>query len=242
MKTPYELSVSEYAEATAANQSIINSLNETLLSYGLADIDIPEDFGAIGEWLKEIQNIHYRQAYKDRNSELEEAEEDNGPEINFIDALKESVSKFGGISSKRLVLKDKRSGVTVSHRDVGVGISQVLPVLAALYGSTYKTILIEQPELHLHPALQAELGDACIESVKEGYNSLILETHSEHLILRIIKRIRKGTLSHEDVSIIYVDPEEGGSSLKTLRLDADGDFIDDWPHGFFAEREKELFE
>jgi predicted ATPase len=91
-----------------------------------------------------------------------------------------------------LSLYDKRTNTLVSHRDVGIGISQVLPVLVSAYASKNKIVAIEQPEIHLHPALQAELGDVFIESaLGENKNAFILETHSEHLVLRVMRRIRE---------------------------------------------------
>lgn len=93
-----------------------------------------------------------------------------------------------------LTLWDIKRETEVSHRDVGIGISQVLPVLVLAYASQNSIIAIEQPEIHVHPALQAELGDVIIESaLSERSNTFILETHSEHLILRVLRRIRETT-------------------------------------------------
>ena len=267
MKTPYQLDVKYFGEVEKLHDNSIKALKQTLRDFDLSDLD--QDFhplGKIGEWLKEVQEEirmdkaseeidEWKKGAQRRLSEEFDPQQDTEEslqahdewidEANFQEELEGSISRFRAIEliaeKKYLVLRDKRNGATVTHRDVGVGISQVLPVLATLFGSEEETIAIEQPELHLHPALQAELGDVCIQSVQENKNSLLLETHSEHLILRIMRRIREGTLSHEDVSVIFVQPEKKGSSLKYLRIDKDGDFIDEWPDGFFAERRKELF-
>lgn len=143
-----------------------------------------------------------------------------------------------------MVLKDTRSGIEVTPADVGFGVSQVLPIVTELSARTNSIILIEQPEIHLHPAMQAELADLLIESTYSNGNAnqVIAETHSETLILRVQKRIREMSLFPEDVLVLYVDQDdEGRSVIEELRIDDDGDFIDTWPGGFFAEQFDEMF-
>lgn len=159
-------------------------------------------------------------------------EEALGKSADFVESLQEQ----GDIAISELRLLDVRRGTPVSLRDVGVGISQVLSVLALAYGSKRQLIAIEQPEIHLHPALQAELGDVFIESaLGEGGNTFVLETHSEHLILRLLRRVREGKLSPDDVAVLYVQPVGTSSQVQQIRVDEDGDFIDRWPGGFFEE-------
>ena len=147
---------------------------------------------------------------------------------------------------------DKRTNTPVSHRDLGLGVSQVLPVLIASYFGRDRTIMIEQPELHLHPAVQAELGDEVIKSFKNGNNHFIIETHSEYLLLRLMRRMRYFANQKEDrdreldftsndISILYIDEDEGDVFVKELRLDDDGKLLDVWPGGFFEEGFKERF-
>jgi hypothetical protein len=143
-------------------------------------------------------------------------------------------------------LKDLRNGAIVTPSDVGVGVSQVLPLLtqgmvdqepnAKTKDNLLKVRCVEQPELHLHPKLQANLADFFIESVKENRNlRWILETHSEALILRLQRRVREGTLDPNLISVNYVNSTSGGSNITELRLDNSGAFIDEWPEGFFEE-------
>lgn|GEM_PF-7119024 len=162
-----------------------------------------------------------------------------------------------------LKLLNKANGQLIEIEDVGVGISQIIPVLTAIIicndfrANGYKAF-IQQPELHLHPKLQAQLADAFIETVnthlQAGYlPTFIIESHSEHFLLRLLRRIRETHksknkdqlrgLSSKDVSVLYVDKlEDGSSKIFPLRLSPEGEFIDRWPHGFFTERDGELFD
>ena len=141
-----------------------------------------------------------------------------------------------------LRLVDRFTGVNVSIVDVGFGISQVLPIIVQSMLSSNKTLLIEQPEIHLHPRLQSEIANLFCEAIGEPYqNNFIIETHSEHLILRLQRLIRSGSLKPENLSIVYVDRTEDGSRCIPLRLDSKGEFIDRWPGGFFEESYYEIF-
>lgn len=156
---------------------------------------------------------------------------------NWIQEISENSDRISD-----LVLIDKRSNTPVTHRDVGIGVSQVIPILVSCYGLSDSLIAIEQPEIHLHPKLQAELGSVFAESIKSPCNNrFILETHSEHIMLRLQKLIREGELTPEDISVIYVDCDHKGSNCLQLRLDEEGDFIDEWPNGFFEEDFDEIF-
>jgi len=147
-----------------------------------------------------------------------------------------------------LYLLGRGSKIRLQLRDVGYGCSQLLPVLlAAVYPSD--VACVEQPELHLHPRQQGHLTDLFIDSSAtqpEGGNSAgptqwIVETHSEAIISRLQRRIRQGRLSSNDVSVLFVEPSVEGSRVIPLRLDEKGQFIDEWPGGFFEETYWDLF-
>ena len=141
-----------------------------------------------------------------------------------------------------LRLVDKLTKINTSILDVGFGVSQVLPVIVQSMLSKNKTLCIEQPEIHLHPRLQSELGTLLKDCINTPYNNnFIVETHSEHLMLRIQRLIKNKELNSNDVSIIYVNKDENGSYCIELRLDSEGDFIDEWPDGFFEEGYQEMF-
>ncbi len=163
--------------------------------------------------------------------------------------LRESITKLP--IKRRLLIRDLDSNADLSPQDIGVGISQVLPVVVAALHKKIGIVAIEQPELHIHPALQVSLGDLFIERIRK-YPDLffILETHSEHLMLRFLRRIRETSeqeapdnrdLFPGDLSIYFMEKGEGGISCTNIRVDDEGDFVDHWPKGFFAERAEELF-
>ena len=164
---------------------------------------------------------------------------DLGYEIKISNFKDEETSDLSDVFAIRLI--DRYTKVNVSLLDVGFGISQILPVIIQSVLSRNKTIVIEQPEIHIHPRLQAQLGSLLAESVKSFGNRFIIETHSEHLLLRLQKLIRNGELSHEDIAVVYVDRGKNGSQCLELRIDSEGDFIDEWPNGFFDEGFNEMF-
>jgi len=166
--------------------------------------------------------------------------------VNFEDEdeslLKKFLNSIEGIQvKKRIELRDINNNIFVRGKDIGVGISQVIPVIVGSISDSKKIFAIEQPELHLHPKVQCNLADVFVEEMnKDNERIFLIETHSEHLVLRLQKLIRNGKLKPEDISIIFVSRDTEGSKVTTLRLDEEGCFIDSWPGGFFPERRNEL--
>ena len=149
-------------------------------------------------------------------------------------------------------LIDKHKKIDLSTKDVGTGFSQILPILIGSLCNRNSLFAIEQPELHIHPEMQLILGDLFIESALnfDKKNRFLIETHSEHLILRLLKRIKQSNrvmnnsisgISPDDISINFLKRGPNGSIVYKIRVDKRGRFIDSWPGGFFEEDFEELF-
>ncbi len=120
--------------------------------------------------------------------------------------------------------------------DVGFGISQVLPVLVGGYNcEPNTTFVVEEPEIHLHPRAQAELGDFFAGLLKYGVQSIV-ETHSEHLIVRVLQHVASGAIPAEAVCFYAVESGDNGSVVHKIEVDGKGQFVGQWPNGFFPER------
>ena len=147
-------------------------------------------------------------------------------------------------------LFDKYTRTPVNITDVGFGISCILPIIVEGVASPAgSTICVEQPELHLHPRLQAKLADLMIKTALEDDKQWIVETHSELISRRIQTRIAEGmkanqnVFSSSDVSLLYVDPDPrgNGSKITEMRLNQFGEREQEgWPEGFFDETEAEI--
>jgi len=131
--------------------------------------------------------------------------------------------------------------VLVSSRGVGYGVGQLTPVVTQCLLSRGEVIVIEQPEVHIHPRLQSAVGDLLIHTVSDLGNQVLVETHSEHLVLRLLRRVREGSLDPDDLAILYVEQHEDGAAfVRRLPVDAAGELAGGWPGGFFAERLDEV--
>jgi hypothetical protein len=158
--------------------------------------------------------------------------------INLIDDVNQWLEKMGYVlewdvlkgGMAHMMLKDK-SGIKINLKDVGFGISQLLPVLIQGYvAEAEQTILMEQPEIHLHPRAQANLGDLFI-ALAEPKKSLIVETHSEHLMLRLRRRIAEQKIPKEMVGIYFIEWKGGESVVSRIELDDYGQMVN-VPEGF----------
>jgi predicted ATPase len=143
-------------------------------------------------------------------------------------------------------VKTKRSTKDVDLTDVGFGISQVLPVVVeSFYVAPHSTVIIEQPELHLHPRVQSELADLFVAAAhaREGGDDrciqFLIESHSEHFLQRLQRRIAEGILQPKDVALYFCEPGSEGSELCELQVNSYGD-IENWPSDFFGDPTADL--
>jgi predicted ATPase len=130
----------------------------------------------------------------------------------------------------------KQNNIDLDITDVGFGISQILPVIIqGFLSSNNSTTIIEQPEIHLHPKMQADLADLFIDIVKKtNGKKLVIETHSEYLLKRLRRRISEGVISPNDVSICLFNPQtkDHGATIDNLEIGKKGFF--DWPVDFYG--------
>ncbi len=135
-----------------------------------------------------------------------------------------------------------RDGVVANLRDVGIGISQVLPVLVlAYFAPAYSTVLLEEPEIHLHPQAQSLLAELFLEVSKKRHVQFIVETHSEHLFRRMQTLVAKKKASPEQCALYFVERQKSDAVLKTLTMDDFGR-LSYWPKNFFGDATGEVRE
>ena len=145
-----------------------------------------------------------------------------------------------GTNLYRAMVKTSPSSVPTALTDVGFGVSQVLPALVLLYyvpeGST---VLMEQPEIHLHPAVQSGLADVMLNVSKVRNVRIIVESHSEHLMRRLQRRVAEQEASSEDVKLYFVSSQRGQARISDLALNEWGE-IENWPENFFGDEMGEI--
>jgi predicted ATPase len=146
-------------------------------------------------------------------------------------------------STFKLLLKSENSPAPVNFRNVGEGMIQALPFITMCFLTGYhlgSINIIEQPELHLHPAAHGNLMDLFIGSSLRQENTYFIETHSENILIRLRRRIAEGSFSTQDVAISWVEQTENGNTLvRPIVIDPEGE-VDFWPDGVFSEDFQEV--
>lgn len=124
--------------------------------------------------------------------------------------------------------------------DVGFGVSQVLPILVQCYYAPEGSLIIfEQPEIHLHPLVQATLADVFIDAARERHVQILVESHSEHLLRRLQRRVAEEHVANEEIALYFTAFDERESRLEPLDIDMLG-HIANWPPDFFGDELGEM--
>jgi predicted ATPase len=149
---------------------------------------------------------------------------------NFrVEEIKEGSNRW------QAIVQTRKGASEVLLTDVGFGISQVLPVITLLqYVPEGSSVILEQPEIHLHPLAQAALADVIIQAANHRRVQVFLESHSEHLLLRLQRRIAEEAISADDVKLYFCDAPTGESVLTPLEVDMLGN-IRNWPEKFMGD-------
>ncbi|MDE0262959.1 MAG: DUF3696 domain-containing protein [Bryobacterales bacterium] len=155
-------------------------------------------------------------------------------ELGLVNAFEiHEVAEGSNLYRTSVTTHRKSSHVMLS--DIGVGVSQVLPALVLLYYVPEGSIvLLEQPEIHLHPSVQSGLADLILAVAKTRQLQVIVESHSEHLLRRLQRRVAEDTVASEDVRLYFASMStDGAAQLHDLRINQYGEIMN-WPENFFG--------
>ncbi len=206
----------------------------------------PSDVGRRGEFAVDALLASREWAGSDpserrgRSADLEAHVAESLKTLGLIHSFE--VSPLAGASNLFQVwVRRSAKGSKVLLTDVGFGVSQVLPVVTLChYVPEGSTVIFEQPEIHLHPSAQSELGSVLTDVAKTRKLQIVIESHSEHLLRRIQRRIAEETFEAQDAALYFCSLKENGESrLTALRLDEFGN-ISNWPEHFFGDEFGEI--
>ena len=145
-----------------------------------------------------------------------------------------------GSSLYQARVKKNHDGPETTLTDVGFGVSQVLPVLVLLhYVPRGSIVLLEQPEIHLHPSVQSGLADVMLAVARRREVQIIVESHSEHLLRRLQRRAAEGSVRWSELKLYFVSNDDGETKLNDLKLNRWGQ-IENWPDHFFGDEMGEI--
>jgi predicted ATPase len=163
-----------------------------------------------------------------------------GLDVEFVvESFKSKLDENRNYNS--LVVRNRKNCILLPLKELGTGLSQLVPILTSILNWDHGSHLIQQPELHLHPGLQSRLARVFTHLYKENrFGNLIIETHSEHLIKALQLEVTKyfatdgeQGISKEDINILYVSNNEGEACIREIKLDENGSFTEPWPDDFF---------
>ncbi len=208
-----------------------------------------DSFNYIGSFRQSPERTYYQKAkskfkvdvsgegYIDQILEWEEKKSGKFEKLN---AIMKELQLFSEIKSQKInggrfefKVKTHEQGILASLTDVGFGISQFLPIVVAdLQLPDNSVLTLSQPEMHLHPKIQAALGSYFVKQIKKNEKQYIVETHSEYLLNRIRLAIVKGEIASKDVALYYFENSLEGSKSYNIELTQDGQ-VKNAPESFF---------
>ena len=193
---------------------------------------------------------------EDENREFQSRINQDLKELKIADSISIKFSVDNNYDFKSIFLMQDNNKKSVNLVDTGYGISQVLPILIHSNTSKSNTVIIQQPETHIHPRLQAEIASIISRSCpsnktkitgqtlkgSQGQKNFIIETHSETILLRLLREIRKKVITKNDLKVYYVDKNKKGSEILEMEISEDGELISQWPEGFFSTELDEMID
>ncbi len=154
-----------------------------------------------------------------------------------------SLNRTGLSENRNYEVRIQKSSYSpkVTLADMGYGLAQFLPVLVhCYYAPEGSTLILEQPGIHLHPKVQSQLADLLIEVITERNLQVLVESHSEHLLNRLQRRIAEEKISVEKTALYFCRNDEGVSNIERLKMDEFGNILN-WPEKFFGDEMGDLF-
>ena len=220
--------VEQYFESLLSRIAYVGPLRERPQRLYELSGEAPETVGVRGEAAPEI-------IFRNRGSELNRIVNKWINRFDFgFDLQCEDLSE--GVFN--VVVRRTNSSPPINLADTGFGLSQVLPLIVqGVYAPPDSLMIAEQPEIHLNPKLQTVLADLFVDVAKHN-RAVLVETHSEHLLLRLRRLVAEGEISAENVALYFVEREGDKSQVREVSMKQNG-HIPDWPKGCFGESLRE---
>jgi predicted ATPase len=168
---------------------------------------------------------------KNKSPKFKELQRIMKDDLSLLNSLKTNRQMGGG--RYEVLVKTKENGIETSLFDVGFGINQFLPIIVAdLQLPEGSTLFVAEPEIHLHPNVQAKFGDYLVTQIEKSKKNYVIETHSEYFLNRIRLAIVKGTLKEADLSVYYLENKGTDTEMYKLKFGKQGQ-IENAPDSFF---------
>ena len=205
----------------------------------------PKSVGQSGEdMIDSLLNARVNQTttpYEGKNVPIEERISAWLQEMDLAYSFSIKRSSTRGNRDYDVLIQKGPNSAKVTLADMGYGLSQFLPVLVlCYYVPVSSTVILEQPGIHLHPKVQSQLADLLIEVVIERKLQILVESHSEHLLNRLQRRIAEEKIGVDQTALYFCRNDDGVSNIEQLEMDEFGN-IANWPQNFFGDEMGDLF-